>query len=496
MDKINYLSDVITEADQARGLFGEQTLSSVAQSGQSGLPQDIENAVRSVKADYAKLKSAVSGENVSRLAERKERRDREVAELDNALAEQLKGIESKYSAMSVEQRAEKKYVKEYKDEINGAKTVHQRSMRKLMNDYDSDVVDIKSQEMYLCQARNRLLAEAKGKKSEGFSLETSALGFKASFNPKRTLTDARLWKSLAPLLVLLALFVAYVLACNLNNYTLNIDTILTSGIYVAVVAVGAVFIYSQGAFDMSLGNACLVCAAVGIMSYAATGNIFLSFILSVFLGVVLGIVNAILANCLRLPVMVMTLTMQSVLSAIYSNITADKGGYIEVQAIRGIGGMTMKWIILIAFVIFCVILFNYTKIGRRSKMIGANATCAKFTGISLMKAGIISFAISGIGLGLCGFLYITQMGSVNATGTALTSVGLNVIIAINLGGMPTSGGPKSRISAAIIGGFFCVILDELFAAMGLDLYRYVAKGIIFLVAVCLTSFGDRPKRLA
>ena len=246
---------------------------------------------------------------------------------------------------------------------------------------------------------------------------------------------------------------------------------------------------------MSLGNATLVCAAVGIMTYASTGNIFLSFVLCVFLGIVLGVVNAILANCLRLPVMVMTLTMQSVLSAVYANITADKGGYIEVTAMRGIGGMAVKWVILIAFIVFCVVLFNYTKIGRRNKMIGANATCARFSGISLMKAGIISFAVSGIGLGLCGFLYITQMGSVN-TGTALTSVGLNVIIAINLGGMPTSGGPKSRIAAAIIGGFFCTILDEMFAAMGLDIYRYLAKGIIFLIAVCLTSLGDRPKRLA
>ena len=141
-----------------------------------------------------------------------------------------------------------------------------------------------------------------------------------------------------------------------------------------------------------------------------------------------------------------------------------------------------------------MVLFNYTKIGRRDKMIGGNATCAKFTGIDLMAAGIISFAVSGIGLGLCGFLYITQMGSVN-TGSILTSVGLNVIIAINLGGMPTSGGPKSRISAAIIGGFFCTILDELFAAMYLSNWMYFAKGVVFLVAVCLTSLGDRPKRL-
>ncbi len=484
----------IDGTNEARTYLGDDLVSEVAafSSSDGAAVQNLKNKLNS---RYAEKKTQLKSDIVAQLAERKSNRDGEAAVLDGDLAENLKVIEEKYAKLTVEQRAEKQCQKEYKDEINGVKTVYQRSLRKLNNDYDQDVVAIKQQEMYLCQARNQLIAETKGKKSDGLGLNTACLGFKSSFNAKKTLTSRRMWANLMPLLVLIALFLAYIITCFITGYKINIDTILTSGIYVAIVAVGAVFIYSQGAFDMSLGNAALICAAVSIMTYSATGNIFLAFIVGVLLGVLLGVVNAILANCLRLPVMVMTLTMMSVLSAVYSNITSSNGGYIEVPEIRGIGGMAMKWIILIAFIIFCVILFSYTKLGRRNKMIGANATCAKFSGISLMKAGIISFAISGIGLGLCGFLYITQVGSVN-TSSALTSVGLNVIIAINLGGMPTTGGPKSKISAAIIGGFFCTILDELFAAMGLDIYRYLAKGIIFLIAVCLTSLGDRPKRLA
>ena len=483
----NVLNNIITDIDLADAYLGADTACADA--------VGAEELSAKLKQLHKEKNVRLSAEISEQLKERKARLKRDAEELDAQLASSLKAIEEKYSALSVEERADKQRQKEYKDEVSGVKTVHLRSMRKLNNDYDQDVVTIKSQQALLCQAKNKRIAQAKDRKSDGQSLATVYYGVKATFNPKKTLKNKNLWKSLTPLLVLVALFVAYVITCSITGYNMNIDNIIISGIYVAIVAVGAVFIYSQGAFDMSLGNATLVCAAVGIMTYASTGNIFLSFVLCVFLGIVLGVVNAILANCLRLPVMVMTLTMQSVLSAVYANITADKGGYIEVTAMRGIGGMAVKWVILIAFIVFCVVLFNYTKIGRRNKMIGANATCARFSGISLMKAGIISFAVSGIGLGLCGFLYITQMGSVN-TGTALTSVGLNVIIAINLGGMPTSGGPKSRIAAAIIGGFFCTILDEMFAAMGLDIYRYLAKGIIFLIAVCLTSLGDRPKRLA
>lgn len=461
------------------------------------IPPDIggskEAAISQIKKRYRECDLKLKAEIAKQLEKLKADYDKEAEVFQKELDVSLQTIEEKYSNLSEKERLD--HQKDYKDEISGVNTVYIRSIRKLNGEYDADVVLVKSQQALLYQARTRAIAKAKGKNTDGQSIVTAFYNFKAAFSLKKTLKSPNFWKSLTPLIVLLVLFSAYLITCRITGYNMNIDNIIISGIYVAIVAVGAVFIYSQGAFDMSLGNATLVCAAIGIMTYAATGNIVLSFILCVFLGIVLGVVNAILANCLRLPVMVMTLTMQSVLSAIYANITADKGGYVEVTAMRGIGGMSMKWIILIVFIIFCVVLFNYTKIGRRNKMIGANSTCARFSGISLMKAGIISFAVSGIGLGLCGFLYITQMGSVN-TGTALTSVGLNVIIAINLGGMPTSGGPKSRISAAIVGGFFCTILDEIFAAMGLDIYRYLAKGVIFLIAVCLTSLGDRPKRLA
>lgn len=479
---------ILTETEEARDLFSSALLDEI---DSKSVSSDFQNKLN---AEYKTLKAALKDKIKSQLVDIKNARDAQVAEYEKDLNEKIEVINAKYAAMSLEERSTKRSQKEYKDEINGAKIVCQRSVIKLDAVYDREVVDIKSQPAVLLQEKNIISKAAEGKETDGVSFGVSMISTIAGINVKKTLTSKKTWTSLSPLLVLIALFIAYIVACKQTGYAINIDTILRSGIYVAIVAVGAVFIYSQGAFDMSLGNACLVCAAASIMTFEATGNIVLTFVVGVVLGMILGIVNAVLANCLHMPVMVMTLTMQSVLSAVYSTMTSDKGGYIEVQSIRGIGGMGLKWAVLVIFIVLCVVLFNYTKIGRRDKMIGGNATCAQFTGINLMKAGIISFAISGIGLGLCGFLYITQMGSVN-TGSVLTSVGLNVIIAINLGGMPTSGGPKSRISAAIIGGFFCTILDELFAAMYLSNYMYLAKGLVFLVAVCLTSLGDRPKRL-
>ena len=174
----------------------------------------------------------------------------------------------------------------------------------------------------------------------------------------------------------------------------------------------------------------------------------------------------------------------------------DQGNELKINL--GLSDKTIVYaLFLVSFFLLCWAIFNYTKLGRRNKMIGSNATAAKFSGVSIMKAGIISFAISGLGLGIAGFLFTSyKQGSSFSTGTILDTIGLNVVIAIVFGGMTTSGGPRSRISCAIIGAFFGIFLDEIFRALGIADYRFLAKGIVFLVVSFFNMYSTRPKMLA
>jgi ribose transport system permease protein len=299
--------------------------------------------------------------------------------------------------------------------------------------------------------------------------------------------------------MLILIIIAYYIGKSITGYSGNLGDVINNGIFVAIVATGAVFIYSQGGFDMSLGSAALTCATVAALTYNATGNVALTLILAVVLGASLGIINAILATMLGLPVMVMTLTMMNVLSAINESIIVS-------PIFPNAGLPTNAWVyasILLIFFLICWFIFNYTKVGRRNKFIGSNKVAAKFNGINLMTSGIISFAISGIGLGLCGFIFASSKsgGGQFQTSTVLSQVGLNVVIAIVFGGMTTSGGPKSKISCAIIGAFFSVFLDEFFAAISTPTfavgdYCYMVKGIIFLVVSLANMWDTRSKMLA
>lgn len=71
-----------------------------------------------------------------------------------------------------------------------------------------------------------------------------------------------------------------------------------------------------------------------------------------------------------------------------------------------------------------------------------------------------------------------------------------MMVAVVLGGMPLSGGSKSRISAALIGAATITILNTALTVMGLTIgYIQIVRGILFLGVVFVTSMAYRGKLL-
>ena len=383
----------------------------------------------------------------------------------------------------------------------GLETVRKRARIKEKNNYNEQTKELKMQRVFLHEEYTRLIYNVTGVISPMESLRNKSIESKASFNLKATLTNKQFYVNLVPMCMLLLIIAAYFIGKSITGYAGDLGDVINNSIFVAVVATGAVFIYSQGGFDMSLGNASLMCATVAALTYNATGNLALSLALAVVVGAGLGVLNAILATMLNLPVMVMTLTMMNIIAAVHEAILDSYGGLITV----GKGMNSNAWffaIFLAVFFALCWFIFNYTKVGRRNKFIGSNKVAARFNGINLMRAGIISFAISGVGLGICGFLFASSMsGSMYGASTVLGQVGLNVVIAIVFGGMTTSGGPKSKVSCAVIGAFFSVFLDEFFAAISTPAfqvgdYSYMVKGAIFILISLANMWDTRTKMLA
>ncbi len=309
---------------------------------------------------------------------------------------------------------------------------------------------------------------------------------------------------LLPLAALAALFAILCITVRIKGYRLDmyLRIIFNEGVVLAAVATGAVFIYTLGSFDISLGASTLFSATLGVMTYNATGS--LALMILVIFGAAIGcaLLSSVLASVFHIPVFVTTVAMMSVLSAIAAQIITANGGAlggisIPSELVRPLDNMGFKIAVLAVFWLLCFFVFEYTKIGRKQKFLGGNPVCAQLTGIQVNRYAIIAFVLAGVGVGLGAFLTLVYTPSVTATTAG--SIGMNIIVAIVFGGMPISGGPRSRIYSALVGGFSYILLSNILKLLIDSNIGYGVSQIVsaafFLIVVYVTGLNYRSQML-
>lgn len=303
------------------------------------------------------------------------------------------------------------------------------------------------------------------------------------------------------LVVLLAVFCGIV---SSKGYCLDmyIKIVFNEGIVLSIVATGAIFIYTLGSFDISLGAATLFAATLGVLTYNATENFALMIIVILLAGIVCSLVNSVLASIFHIPVFVTTVAMMSVLSAIASQIITTKGGAvggisIPSEVVKHLDNSAFKIGVLVIWVAICVFVFDYTKFGRREKFVGGNPICAQLSGIKYNTYAILGFLLAGVGVGIGAFMTLVYTPSV--TTTTAGDIGMNIMVAIVFGGMPISGGARSKIYAAVVGGFSYIVLNNILDLLIDSTSGYgitqIVSAVFFLIIVYVASVNYRSQTL-
>jgi len=305
--------------------------------------------------------------------------------------------------------------------------------------------------------------------------------------------------SLAPLAGLLVLAIAFVLVGSLRgvNMAYSVQTLVNQSVIIVIIATGAIFIFAMGSFDISLGASTLVAAMTGALAYNATSSIWVLLIVCVITAVVTSLISATLAAVFNLPVFVTTVAMLSVLGAVAVALVQTTGGAqirIDSSFAREYDTLEMKFLVAGVFILLCFFLFNVTRLGRVEKLIGGNPVTAKLTGLSMKKTAIAAFAIAGLGVGLGAFL--TVLRTPTLTTTTATDIGMNVLVAMVFGGMPISGGARTRIYAALIGGLSMALLNQTMTTLLSESsagngIAQIVRAILFLVVVWIAVAGHR-----
>lgn len=280
----------------------------------------------------------------------------------------------------------------------------------------------------------------------------------------------------------------------------NLMNLIFQVITIGLVATGAVFVFGVGNFDISLGGAVLMCTVLSAIAGVKTGSVVLIFLVCLAVSLAIGLMKGIFASFVDVPFFIFTVVLSMVFSALALVIMGDEMMiYLKnaVKEIPKLGFSEMAVIalaILIVYVAACIFIFCFTPLGSKVKMMGGNSRSAAQSGIDKIKMELITFAISSVGIALAAFIMVIRTRSASSTDAG--SIGTDVMIALVLGGMPISGGPKSKASAGIVGALTVVFLNNGLTIMGVDsTYIQMIRGIVFLAVVFITSYSYRTRLL-
>jgi ribose transport system permease protein len=148
--------------------------------------------------------------------------------------------------------------------------------------------------------------------------------------------------------------------------------------------------------------------------------------------------------------------------------------------------------IFLGFFLFCTILFHFTSLGRKLRYTGINEICAELTGFKKSRYLLLGFAIAGIGVGIGAIIVIIRNGSI--TTDTCSTLNMDVMLAIVLGGMSCFGGSRSMTFSAIVGAVMVTVLNNGLLMLGVSSTLVQAiRGIVFIILVYASQ--TRPKGL-
>ena len=289
-----------------------------------------------------------------------------------------------------------------------------------------------------------------------------------------------------PLTMLVFLVVLFIVLTGGEFMTVNVmKGIFNQSLIIGTMATAVSFIYTTGNIDFSVGNVMGLAAAIGALTYQATGNMLVRIIVTFAGGIFLMMCNCVLGLVFHVKSAMVAIVAMSVYSAITVFVVGAQPITVDYKICKELEG-NFRYIAFILYFGVCVILYHKTAIGRKLRFIGGNINCAVQTGINEAKCIITAFIFAGVGVGLAGVFQILRTGNVaNNIGMGM---GMDVMLATVLGGMSIFGGAKSNAFAGFIGAVTVTVLNKGLLMMGVSSTLIQgARAIIFLLLVFMNS---------
>ena len=257
----------------------------------------------------------------------------------------------------------------------------------------------------------------------------------------------------------------------------------------ALVALGQTIVVLIAGLDLSVGPVLtlnLVLAAG--LTHGRNELLPLAIFACLAIGAAIGTVNGLLVVLVRIPALIATLAMATIVGGVawvYTN-GAPNGSVPSILQFAASG----RWgvvpaadVIVVVVFLLVMLLLTKTVFGRQLYAMGANLRTAQLTGIRTHRISVAAYALSGLlaaagGLLLGGYVAI---GSLKAGETYV----LNSLAVVLIGGTSLSGG-EGGVLGTLIGVAIFAVLTALLIQLGVPIaVRSVLLATIVIVGAVL-----------
>ena len=262
-----------------------------------------------------------------------------------------------------------------------------------------------------------------------------------------------------------------------------------------ILAIGQTYVLITGGIDLS--NAMVVTLVNVVAATLLRGSdesLGTTVALCLGIGVAAGLANGLLVTRLKVPPLVVTLGMFSILQGtayVYTN-GAPKGEIspaLEFVGTGFVGPIPTAVLFWVGFTILAAIILRKTIYGRQLYAVGGNEKASRLSGVHTSRVIILAYVASGFLAAVAGLILSGYVG----TGSLTIGDGRNLdsIAAAVVGGTALSGGSGSVLGTAG-GALFLALLFSFLRFIGWPYtIQLMVQGVILAVAVYLHVRSQR-----
>ena len=290
-----------------------------------------------------------------------------------------------------------------------------------------------------------------------------------------------------PILILLC--IGFELLSGRFITLVNLSIVMQQAAINTTLASGMTFVILTGGIDLSVGSIVAASAMVAVIGSLIPDMGMIGIPMALFAGLIFGMINGSLVAFVGLPPFITTLGSLTAVRGVARLLGGDTTVFNSHLSFAFIGNgylFGIPWLVIIAFlsVIVTWIILRRTVLGVHIYATGGNESAARLSGIKVWAVFLFVYGFSGLMAGLGGVMSAARLFAANGTQLG-QSYELDAIAAVILGGTSFTGGVGS-IWGTLIGALIIAVLSNGLVLIGVsDIWQYIIKGLVIIIAVAL-----------